>query len=561
MSSLPRKPHTTPLAYQQSATRPRTSSPRQRTLISLALLEDSSNHLLETALENPVLAHRSLALRKQLLGTKDKEVWIVSEGNQQYVAKVLNMELMSQNERRFAMNEVKCLSNCDHPNIIRYVADYEHEGTILLLMEHAPSGDLRSQVRARSKLQSPPQTTTSPPTPLHAAKTKVKKHFRQDDALTIFAQLCLAVDHIHSANMMHRDIKTQNIFVMPTGLLKLGDFGFTRQYDVTISGTPGGTFCGTPHYLSPEICTHQPYGKKSDIFAMGVVLYELLALEHPFQGTTVEEIKAATLRGQCRPVIDVNPQCSPELARLCHAMLALDPERRPSLQHIFATSLMRVALSDLRVAVAAMTKIPDTDRRAMREHIERVIGGSACVRVRWSNSHGVAPSHVPVDVDLELVVSTCGTGVELRPWVSVPAVMAPLRGDDHFCGSVSFGTFGSLLAVNRSPGLSMLSSGRFGSPLLTTADAFLSKSTSLPAAAAKKDDEALVEVMYESTTRFINSMSLQMNGSSSSCYFSGGVVRCVQAPHDSVVGILLDDGSSLYLEADPESVMRHLMSC
>eukprot|EP00760_Papus_ankaliazontas_P000139 PhM_4_TR10024/c4_g1_i4/m.94870/K08857/NEK1_4_5; NIMA (never in mitosis gene a)-related kinase 1/4/5 len=355
---------------------------------------------------------------KKFTASPSKEVWIVSEGNQQYVAKVLNMELMSQNERRFAMNEVKCLSNCDHPNIIRYVADYEHEGTILLLMEHAPSGDLRSQVRARSKLQSPPQTTTSPPTPLHAAKTKVKKHFRQDDALTIFAQLCLAVDHIHSANMMHRDIKTQNIFVMPTGLLKLGDFGFTRQYDVTISGTPGGTFCGTPHYLSPEICTHQPYGKKSDIFAMGVVLYELLALEHPFQGTTVEEIKAATLRGQCRPVIDVNPQCSPELARLCHAMLALDPERRPSLQHIFATSLMRVALSDLRVAVAAMTKIPDTDRRAMREHIERVIGGSACVRVRWSNSHGVAPSHVPVDVDLELVVSTCGTGVELRPWVA-----------------------------------------------------------------------------------------------------------------------------------------------
>eukprot|EP00760_Papus_ankaliazontas_P000131 PhM_4_TR10024/c4_g1_i12/m.94884/K08857/NEK1_4_5; NIMA (never in mitosis gene a)-related kinase 1/4/5 len=477
---------------------------------------------------------------KKFTASPSKEVWIVSEGNQQYVAKVLNMELMSQNERRFAMNEVKCLSNCDHPNIIRYVADYEHEGTILLLMELAPAGDLSLQVHARARNRA---------------------FFKRNEALVVFAQLCLAMDYIHNKSMMHRDIKSENIFITTAGVLKLGDFGFTRQYDVTISGTPGGTFCGTPHYLSPEICTHQPYGKKSDLFSVGVVLYELLALERPFKGQNITEIMNNVVTGKFRPVLDINPEAGDDIAKLCHAMLALDPERRPSLQHIFATSLMRVALSDLRVAVAAMTKIPDTDRRAMREHIERVIGGSACVRVRWSNSHGVAPSHVPVDVDLELVVSTCGTGVELRPWVSVPAVMAPLRGDDHFCGSVSFGTFGSLLAVNRSPGLSMLSSGRFGSPLLTTADAFLSKSTSLPAAAAKKDDEALVEVMYESTTRFINSMSLQMNGSSSSCYFSGGVVRCVQAPHDSVVGILLDDGSSLYLEADPESVMRHLMSC
>eukprot|EP00760_Papus_ankaliazontas_P000129 PhM_4_TR10024/c4_g1_i10/m.94907/K08857/NEK1_4_5; NIMA (never in mitosis gene a)-related kinase 1/4/5 len=355
------------------------------------------SRFIETALENPALAHRSLALRKQLLGTKDKEVWIVSEGNQQYVAKVLNMELMSQNERRFAMNEVKCLSNCDHPNIIRYVADYEHEGTILLLMELAPAGDLSLQVHARARNRA---------------------FFKRNEALVVFAQLCLAMDYIHNKSMMHRDIKSENIFITTAGVLKLGDFGFTRQYDVTISGTPGGTFCGTPHYLSPEICTHQPYGKKSDLFSVGVVLYELLALERPFKGQNITEIMNNVVTGKFRPVLDINPEAGDDIAKLCHAMLALDPERRPSLQHIFATSLMRVALSDLRVAVAAMTKIPDTDRRAMREHIERVIGGSACVRVRWSNSHGVAPSHVPVDVDLELVVSTCGTGVELRPWVA-----------------------------------------------------------------------------------------------------------------------------------------------
>eukprot|EP00760_Papus_ankaliazontas_P000141 PhM_4_TR10024/c4_g1_i5/m.94902/K08857/NEK1_4_5; NIMA (never in mitosis gene a)-related kinase 1/4/5 len=338
---------------------------------------------------------------KKFTASPSKEVWIVSEGNQQYVAKVLNMELMSQNERRFAMNEVKCLSNCDHPNIIRYVADYEHEGTILLLMELAPAGDLSLQVHARARNRA---------------------FFKRNEALVVFAQLCLAMDYIHNKSMMHRDIKSENIFITTAGVLKLGDFGFTRQYDVTISGTPGGTFCGTPHYLSPEICTHQPYGKKSDLFSVGVVLYELLALERPFKGQNITEIMNNVVTGKFRPVLDINPEAGDDIAKLCHAMLALDPERRPSLQHIFATSLMRVALSDLRVAVAAMTKIPDTDRRAMREHIEALLGGTVCSSVRWATQLvGPLPNVAP-NAELELFRSA--VAIELRSACTVDAVVA-----------------------------------------------------------------------------------------------------------------------------------------
>ena len=84
----------------------------------------------------------------------------------------------------------------------------------------------------------------------------------------MFLQLCMALDHIHAKKMLHRDIKGANIFLTSTGVIKLGDFGFSHEYEETVSNAVAGTFCGTPYYLAPEVCPHPlPFRNTSQLIS------------------------------------------------------------------------------------------------------------------------------------------------------------------------------------------------------------------------------------------------------------------------------------------------------
>ena len=109
-----------------------------------------------------------------------------------------------------------------------------------------------------------------------------------------FLQICLAVKYCHSKRLLHRDIKTQNIFLTSTGVVKLGDFGISRILQNTFDCAH--TFVGTPYYLSPELVQEKPYNTQSDVWAMGVVLYELLAHRHPFNAKDMKGLMYKILR-------------------------------------------------------------------------------------------------------------------------------------------------------------------------------------------------------------------------------------------------------------------------
>jgi NIMA (never in mitosis gene a)-related kinase 1/4/5 len=109
-----------------------------------------------------------------------------------------------------------------------------------------------------------------------------KCYFSEDKILDWFTQICLAIKHVHDRKILHRDLKAQNIFVMKNGLLKLGDFGIARVLNKT--SDMASTVVGTPYYLSPEIVQSNKYGFATDIWSLGVVLYELCALRPPFNG-------------------------------------------------------------------------------------------------------------------------------------------------------------------------------------------------------------------------------------------------------------------------------------
>ena len=105
----------------------------------------------------------------------------------------------------------------------------------------------------------------------------------------------MALLYIHEKKILHRDIKTQNIFLTSNGTVKLGDFGISKVLENSI--TSANTVVGTPYYLSPEACENLPYSSKSDIWALGCVLYELCTLKHAFDASNLLSLVYKIVKG------------------------------------------------------------------------------------------------------------------------------------------------------------------------------------------------------------------------------------------------------------------------
>jgi len=118
--------------------------------------------------------------------------------------------------------------------------------------------------------------------------------------LNWFTQICLAIKHVHDRKILHRDLKSGNIFLTKNNHVKLGDFGIARVLDRT--ATMANTIVGTPYYLSPEIIENKPYNFKSDIWSLGILLYEMCGLKPPFEGTSLHMLAMRIVRGAYNPL-------------------------------------------------------------------------------------------------------------------------------------------------------------------------------------------------------------------------------------------------------------------
>jgi len=183
---------------------------------------------------------------------------------QMFVVKEIVIGHLKENEQSAAKKEADVLHQMTHSNITMYVESFVENSKLYIVMEYADGGDLSSAIKRRN---------TS------------GVRWPEDEVMRIFVQICLAMKHVHDRNILHRDLKSQNIFLTSKGIVKLGDFGIAKVLDA--SEDQARTQIGTPYYLSPEICESRPYGRQSDMWSLGVVLYELLALELPFQANSL----------------------------------------------------------------------------------------------------------------------------------------------------------------------------------------------------------------------------------------------------------------------------------
>ena len=144
-----------------------------------------------------------------------------------------------------------------------------------------------------------------------------------------FVQISMALQYLHERNILHRDLKTQNIFLTRSKIIKLGDLGIARVLDS--SSDMATTMIGTPYYMSPELFSNKPYNHKSDVWALGCCVYEMTTLKHAFNAKDMNSLVYKILRGKMPPM---PLQYSNELTNLIRAMLDQNPNRRPSVNKI-----------------------------------------------------------------------------------------------------------------------------------------------------------------------------------------------------------------------------------
>ena len=295
--------------------------------------------------------------KRKLIGTGSYgEAWLAERVSDQaiFVAKTMDLGKMSARDKQYAYSEIKCLASCNHPNIIQYVEDHEENDQLLIVMEFADSGDLDRQIKARA--------------------ADNFRYFQEHEALFLFLQLCLALDHVHGHKMLHRDIKGANVLLTSTGLIKIGDFGFSHQYDDTVSGVVANTFCGTPYYLAPELWNNQRYSKKADVWSLGVLLYEILALKRPFTATNMKGLMAKVVSGDFPPLPE---KYSQEFRDVVKFILVTDANQRPAIGQIFELPYIKEGLRVFVETVKKNTRIPENVKNALAEHVAQIQAGKA----------------------------------------------------------------------------------------------------------------------------------------------------------------------------------------
>ncbi|MCC7384575.1 MAG: protein kinase [Deltaproteobacteria bacterium] len=260
------------------------------------------------------------------------EVWSARRPDdrepRRYAIKIL-LEMFQRDEalRKMFIDEVRLTKRLRHPNIVRVEGEYEDRGLIFQVMELIDGKDLRRLLA-------------------HLVKTKGKLPVAL--AAWIAREAARGLGYAHGARspegqpleIVHRDVSPHNILVDREGGVRVLDFGVARAKE-RLTRTAAGVIKGKIAYMAPEQMLAEPVTAQSDIFALGIVLWEMLATRRLFGGVSDGEIFAAVCEARVPPIREKNAGVSAGLAEIVHAMLALKPRNRPESMRAVENALTR----------------------------------------------------------------------------------------------------------------------------------------------------------------------------------------------------------------------------
>ena len=239
-------------------------------------------------------------------------VYKVFKNKKYYVLKEIPLNLSSAAEKiNSVQNEADILSSLNNKYVVKFYESFKKNHNIYIIMEYCDNGDLCSFLNRIKK------------------QRKSEEYFLEIDFVwKLFIQMSIGLYYIHSKKIIHRDIKTLNIFLTKNFDAKIGDLGVAKILENTNHAM---TFIGTPYYVSPEMCRNKPYNEKSDIWALGCILYELLTFNHPFTATNQAALFIKILNNKYNPFPPGVPE---DLKNMVDFILEKDYELRPSMADI-----------------------------------------------------------------------------------------------------------------------------------------------------------------------------------------------------------------------------------
>ena len=220
-----------------------------------------------------------------------------------------------------ALNEIRLLASLDHPNIIRFLEAFpflkngSRVAKLSIVMDYAGRGDLSKVIR-RHKISRIP--------------------LKEERIWKYISQISSAVSFLHNHRILHRDLKAANCFVTKNDDIKVGDMNISK---VIKKNEFARTKIGTPYYMSPEVWNDIPYNEKSDVWSLGCLIYELAALDVPFKGYSVVDLKKRINMGHRVKI--PNRYYKPQLWSLINKMLIVRPDYRSSIQNVHTTALSK----------------------------------------------------------------------------------------------------------------------------------------------------------------------------------------------------------------------------
>ncbi|GLC47162.1 hypothetical protein PLESTB_001387600 [Pleodorina starrii] len=319
-----------------------------------------------------------------------------------YAMKEIDLQGMSRKEQEECIRETRVLSSLDSDYIIRYYDSFLEKGKLYIITEYAANGNLHDYIK------------------------KQKTRLTEELVWKLYIQILLGLNHMHSKKILHRDIKTLNVFLDEDVNVKLGDMGVAKILSTNTNFAK--TIVGTPYYLSPELCEDKPYNEKSDVWALGVVLYECCTQRHPFDADNQGALILKILRGKFPPVTGYSPDIS-DLIKRC---LTQNANRRPNTFKLLTLPSIRqkgeelgislpdqaslALMADKNMASGAGKTRPKTPQGDVGT--PEATGPSEAADFASTIRAGEAAGTRPVDVSVTSVERTTGEG---EPPGSAPA--------------------------------------------------------------------------------------------------------------------------------------------
>uniref|UniRef100_A0A673XY22 non-specific serine/threonine protein kinase n=1 Tax=Salmo trutta TaxID=8032 RepID=A0A673XY22_SALTR len=243
--------------------------------------------------------------------------------------------------------EVRIMKGLNHPNIVQLFEVIETDKTLYLIMEYASGGEVFDYLVSHGRM-------------------------KEIEARAKFRQIVSAVHYCHMKNIVHRDLKAENLLLDANANIKIADFGFSNEFTL---GNKLDTFCGSPPYAAPELFQGKKYdGPEVDVWSLGVILYTLVSGSLPFDGQNLKELRERVLRGKYRVPFYMSTDCEGILRRF----LVLNPTKRCTLNQVMKDKWINAGY----------------DEDSLKPHIEPVEDYSDTSRIEVMVGMGFTPEEI-----------------------------------------------------------------------------------------------------------------------------------------------------------------------